>query len=99
MGLFSLTYLWRWFYLFQDVVHHGKKLKREKQDAATVSVQRTKGIKSLSKESREKLEAYQNLFYLLQVCRFYFGYLQCHQITTLKYIFCRFLVKEYDEMI
>jgi len=55
------------FHYFQDVVHHGKKLKREKQDAATVSVQRTKGIKSLSKESREKLESYQNLFYLLQV--------------------------------
>ncbi|XP_031561536.1 ras GTPase-activating-like protein IQGAP1 isoform X2 [Actinia tenebrosa] len=49
----------------QDVVHHGKKLKREKQDMMS-AVQRTKGIKSLSKESREKLEAYQNLFYLLQ---------------------------------
>ncbi|XP_048583306.1 ras GTPase-activating-like protein IQGAP1 isoform X2 [Nematostella vectensis] len=49
----------------QDVIHHNKKLKREKQDMAS-AVQRTKGIRSLSKESREKLEAYQNLFYLLQ---------------------------------
>ena len=50
---------------FQDVIHHGKNLKREKQDMST-ALQRTKGIKSLSKESHEKLEAYQNLFYLLQ---------------------------------
>lgn len=49
----------------QDVVVHGKNLKREKQDV-TMALQRTKGIKSLSKESHEKLEAYQNLFYLLQ---------------------------------
>ena len=56
-----LTYL-----LPQDVVHHGKKLKREKEDAGTAAAQRTKGIKSLSKESRERLEAYQHLFYLLQ---------------------------------
>lgn len=49
----------------QDVIHHGKNLKREKQDMST-AMQRTKGIKSLSKESHEKLEAYQNLFYLLQ---------------------------------
>lgn len=32
----------------------------------STAMQRTKGIKSLSKESHEKLEAYQNLFYLLQ---------------------------------
>ncbi|XP_022784321.1 ras GTPase-activating-like protein IQGAP1 [Stylophora pistillata] len=49
----------------QDVIHYGKNLKREKQDMST-AMQRTKGIKSLSKESHEKLEAYQNLFYLLQ---------------------------------
>ncbi|XP_074632574.1 ras GTPase-activating-like protein IQGAP1 isoform X3 [Acropora palmata] len=49
----------------QDVVIHGKNLKREKQDVG-MALQRTKGIKSLSKESHEKLEAYQNLFYLLQ---------------------------------
>ena len=30
------------------------------------AAQYTKGIKSFSKESRETLEAYQNLFYLLQ---------------------------------
>lgn len=52
-------------YVFQDVVVHGKNLKREKQDVG-MALQRTKGIKSLSKESHEKLEAYQNLFYLLQ---------------------------------
>ena len=47
------------------MVHHGKNLKREKEDLG-MAAQRTKGIKSLSKESREMLEAYQNLFYLLQ---------------------------------
>ncbi|XP_070541740.1 ras GTPase-activating-like protein IQGAP1 isoform X2 [Ptychodera flava] len=48
----------------QDVVMHGKKLKREKSDTSrTASMM---GLKSLSKERREKLEAYQHLFYLLQ---------------------------------
>ncbi|XP_065059905.1 ras GTPase-activating-like protein IQGAP1 isoform X2 [Rhopilema esculentum] len=49
----------------QDVVMHGKKLKREKGDIAKAT-QATSGIKSLSKEKREMLEGYQHLFYLLQ---------------------------------
>jgi len=49
----------------QDVVMHGKKLKREKGDIAKAT-QTTSGIKSLSKEKREMLEGYQHLFYLLQ---------------------------------
>ncbi|XP_006818327.1 ras GTPase-activating-like protein IQGAP1 [Saccoglossus kowalevskii] len=48
----------------QDVVMHGKKLKREKADTSRPSS--IVGLKSLSKEKREKLEAYQHLFYLLQ---------------------------------
>ncbi|XP_077989473.1 ras GTPase-activating-like protein IQGAP1 isoform X2 [Glandiceps talaboti] len=48
----------------QDVVMHGKKLKREKVDTSRTSS--VMGLKSLSKEKREKLEAYQHLFYLLQ---------------------------------
>lgn len=49
----------------QDVVMHNKKLKREKADALTAS-QNASGIKALSREKREQLEAYQHLFYLLQ---------------------------------
>jgi len=50
----------------QDVVMHGKKLKREKADSATSASANTSGIKGLSREKREQLEAYQHLFYLLQ---------------------------------
>uniref|UniRef100_A0A8C4Q0D1 Ras GTPase-activating-like protein IQGAP1 n=1 Tax=Eptatretus burgeri TaxID=7764 RepID=A0A8C4Q0D1_EPTBU len=52
----------------QDVVMHSKKLnkknKEQVQDMMTLDKQ--KGLKSLSKEKRTKLEAYQHLFYLLQ---------------------------------
>ena len=41
--------------ILQDVVMHGKKLKREKGDIAKAT-QATSGIKSLSKEKREMLE-------------------------------------------
>ncbi|XP_014671830.1 PREDICTED: ras GTPase-activating-like protein IQGAP1 [Priapulus caudatus] len=52
----------------QDVVAHGRKLKHHNEirklgDAYTSG---GKGVKSLSKESRELLEAYQHLFYQLQ---------------------------------
>ncbi|CAB4017386.1 ras GTPase-activating IQGAP1, partial [Paramuricea clavata] len=51
----------------QDVIIHNKKLSRKDQeDLQTLASSNTKGIRSLSKESQEKLEAYQNLFYLLQ---------------------------------
>ncbi|XP_068131420.1 LOW QUALITY PROTEIN: ras GTPase-activating-like protein IQGAP1 [Hyperolius riggenbachi] len=53
----------------QDVVSHSKKLtkknKEQLSDMMTIHKQRG-GLKALSKEKREKLEAYQNLFYLLQ---------------------------------
>ena len=51
---------------FQDVIIHNKKLTRNEQDLQTLASSNTKGIRSLSKDSQEKLEAYQNLFYLLQ---------------------------------
>ena len=51
---------------FQDVIIHNKKLTRNDQDLQTLASSNTKGIRSLSKDSQEKLEAYQNLFYLLQ---------------------------------
>lgn len=54
------------FYFLQDVILHNKKLGRKGQDLQSLASSNTKGIKSLSKESQEKLEAYQHLFYLLQ---------------------------------
>ncbi|XP_013411467.1 ras GTPase-activating-like protein IQGAP1 [Lingula anatina] len=47
----------------QDVISHDRKLKDYKENPAGAV---SKGLKSLSKESRERLEAYQHLFYLLQ---------------------------------
>lgn len=34
-----------------------------------MDVERSKGLKALSRDRRERLEAYQHLFYLLQVKR------------------------------
>lgn len=48
--------------LLQDVVTHNRKLAKQREKSGSVP----KGLKALSKESREKLEAYQHLFYLLQ---------------------------------
>ncbi|TRZ20001.1 hypothetical protein HGM15179_007150 [Zosterops borbonicus] len=52
----------------QEVVSHCKKLtkKNREQLSEMVSMDKQKGLKSLSKEKRQKLEAYQHLFYLLQ---------------------------------
>ncbi|GAB0200906.1 ras GTPase-activating-like protein IQGAP3 [Grus japonensis] len=52
----------------QEVVSHCKKLtkKNKEQLSEMMSVDKQKGLKSLSKEKRQKLEAYQHLFYLLQ---------------------------------
>lgn len=44
----------------QDVVSHGRKMKRSTQ------ANQPQGLKTLSKEKRDMLEAYQHLFYLLQ---------------------------------
>ncbi|XP_043935713.1 ras GTPase-activating-like protein IQGAP3 [Protopterus annectens] len=52
----------------QEVVSHCKKLTRKNKEQLSdlMSLDKQKGLKSLSKENREKLEAYQHLFYLLQ---------------------------------
>lgn len=54
----------------QEVVSHSKKLtkknKTQLSDMMMMNKQRG-GLKALSKEKRVKLEAYQHLFYLLQV--------------------------------
>lgn len=52
----------------QDVVLHSKKLnKKSKSQLEEMVMVDKQGIKGLSKERRKKLEAYQHLFYLLQV--------------------------------
>ncbi|GCB74694.1 hypothetical protein scyTo_0003785 [Scyliorhinus torazame] len=51
----------------QDVISHSKKMdKKNKGQAVEVISGDKQGLKSLSKENRKKLEAYQHLFYLLQ---------------------------------
>ena len=51
---------------------HGKKFKRERADLVS-AIQATSGIKTLSREKREQLKAYQHLFYLLQTNPTYLG--------------------------
>ncbi|KAM8794488.1 ras GTPase-activating-like protein IQGAP3 [Eudromia elegans] len=52
----------------QEVVSHCKKLtkKNKEQLSEMMAIDKQKGLKSLSKEKRQKLETYQHLFYLLQ---------------------------------
>ncbi|KAM8825687.1 ras GTPase-activating-like protein IQGAP3 [Synchiropus picturatus] len=52
----------------QEVVSHCKKLtkKNKEQLSGMMDVEKSKGLKALSRERRERLEAYQHLFYLLQ---------------------------------
>ncbi|KAM6229158.1 ras GTPase-activating-like protein IQGAP3 [Spheniscus humboldti] len=52
----------------QEVVSHCKKLtkKNKEQLSEMMSIDKQRGLKSLSREKRQKLEAYQHLFYLLQ---------------------------------
>ena len=69
LQLFKIIISWTFLIFnlgFQDVIIHNKKLTRNDQDLQTLASSNTKGIRSLSKDSQEKLEAYQNLFYLLQ---------------------------------
>lgn len=57
----------------QDVVSHSKKLTKKNKEQLSDMMMLNKqkgGLKALSKEKREKLEAYQHLFYLLQVSCF-----------------------------
>lgn len=48
---------------------HCKKLtkKNKEQLSDMMALDKSKGLKALSKDKRDKLEAYQHLFYLLQV--------------------------------
>lgn len=45
----------------QDVVTHNRKLTKRSDEASSV-----RGLRALSRESHERMEAYQHLFYLLQ---------------------------------
>ncbi|KAL8562627.1 hypothetical protein ACOMHN_011199 [Nucella lapillus] len=45
----------------QDVVTHNRKLTKRSDDSSSV-----RGLKAMSRESHERLEVYQHLFYLLQ---------------------------------
>lgn len=53
----------------QEAVSHCRKLtkKNKEQLSGMMALDKQRGLKSLSKERRQKLEAYQHLFYLLQV--------------------------------
>uniref|UniRef100_W5MQH9 IQ motif containing GTPase activating protein 3 n=1 Tax=Lepisosteus oculatus TaxID=7918 RepID=W5MQH9_LEPOC len=61
----------------QEVVSHCKKLTRKNKEQLSdmMALDKSKGLKSLSKEKREKLEAYQHLFYLLQTQPLYLAQL------------------------
>uniref|UniRef100_A0A8D0CK02 IQ motif containing GTPase activating protein 3 n=1 Tax=Scleropages formosus TaxID=113540 RepID=A0A8D0CK02_SCLFO len=61
----------------QEVVSHCKKLtkKNKEQLSDMMALDKHKGLKSLSKDKREKLEAYQHLFYLLQTQPLYLAQL------------------------
>uniref|UniRef100_A0A3Q2U692 IQ motif containing GTPase activating protein 3 n=1 Tax=Fundulus heteroclitus TaxID=8078 RepID=A0A3Q2U692_FUNHE len=52
----------------QEVVSHCKKLTRKNKEQLSdmMNVERSKGLKALSRDRRDRLEAYQHLFYLLQ---------------------------------
>ncbi|XP_074079306.1 ras GTPase-activating-like protein IQGAP3 isoform X2 [Macrotis lagotis] len=74
----------------QEVISHSKKLtKKNKEHLSDMMVpDRRKGLKSLSKEKRQKLEAYQHLFYLLQTQPIYLAKLifQMPQNKTTKFM-------------
>ncbi|XP_066538517.1 ras GTPase-activating-like protein IQGAP3 isoform X2 [Hoplias malabaricus] len=61
----------------QEVVSHHKKLtKKNKEELSDMmALEKHKGLKSLSKDKREKLETYQHLFYLLQTQPLYLAQL------------------------
>ncbi|KAM9352702.1 ras GTPase-activating-like protein IQGAP3 [Symphorus nematophorus] len=61
----------------QEVVSHCKKLtkKNKEQLSDLMDVERSKGLKALSRDRRERLEAYQHLFYLLQTQPLYLAQL------------------------
>lgn len=55
----------------QEVVTHCRKLSRKTREQlwGLMELERSKGLKALSRDRRQRLEAYQHLFYLLQVRR------------------------------
>ncbi|CAJ1061313.1 ras GTPase-activating-like protein IQGAP3 [Xyrichtys novacula] len=61
----------------QDVVSHCKKLtkKNAEQLSDMMDMERNKGLKALSRDRRDRLEAYQHLFYLLQTQPLYLAQL------------------------
>ncbi|KAM6967424.1 ras GTPase-activating-like protein IQGAP3 [Aplochiton taeniatus] len=61
----------------QEVVSHCKKLtkKNKEQLSDMMALEKSKGLKALSKDRRQKLEAYQHLFYLLQTQPLYLAQL------------------------
>ncbi|KAI3360710.1 hypothetical protein L3Q82_012851, partial [Scortum barcoo] len=61
----------------QEVVSHCKKLTKKNKELLSdmMDVERSKGLKALSRERRERLEAYQHLFYLLQTQPLYLAQL------------------------
>lgn len=56
-------------FFLKDVVSHNKKMKSKKNKASKddLTAGDRLGIKGLNKGKRRRLEAYQHLFYLLQV--------------------------------
>nr|XP_045732294.1 ras GTPase-activating-like protein IQGAP3 [Mirounga angustirostris] len=74
----------------QEVVSHCKKLTKKNKEhlAGMMVLDKQKGLKSLSKEKRQKLEAYQHLFYLLQTQPIYLAKLIFHmpQNKTTKFV-------------
>ncbi|XP_072405007.1 ras GTPase-activating-like protein IQGAP3 isoform X2 [Chiloscyllium punctatum] len=74
----------------QEVVSHCKKLtkKNKGQLEDLMVIDKQKGLKALSRQKREKLEAYQHLFYLLQTKPVYLAKLifQMPQNRSTKFI-------------
>ncbi|CAF88858.1 unnamed protein product, partial [Tetraodon nigroviridis] len=60
-----------------EVVTHCKKLtkKNKEQLSGLMDLERSKGLKALSRDRRQRLEAYQHLFYLLQTQPLYLAQL------------------------
>ncbi|XP_014867016.1 PREDICTED: ras GTPase-activating-like protein IQGAP3 isoform X2 [Poecilia mexicana] len=60
----------------QEVVSHCKKLTGKNKDHLSdlMDMEKSKGLKALSRDRREKLEAYQHLFYLLQTQPLYLAH-------------------------
>jgi len=66
----------------QDVLMQHKKLKKYKD----IEMSQTRHIKQLNKENHERMELYQNLFYLLQTEPSYLSKLLYHLPESTKFI-------------